>query len=557
MSSTVAPSSDGRGAALRAARAAFADHDWPTVRDRYRAAAAASDDALGTDDLAALATACWWLGLPDESGAANAVVYRRLRTEQPARAGLVALELGFTEVVRGRGDVGAGWLARARRIFDEVPGAPERGYLLALDADLMLAEAGAGSSSSLDEADALARQVWEIGDGTGEPTLQALGLFLLGQVASLRGQAVDAARRWDEAMLTVRTGSVVPEWAGNLYCRMMQVCYELADVRRARHWTDLTEEWCRGHAPAVMFTGICRVHRVQLLVVEGEWARAEEEASRAVREIADLDVVVVAEAHYRMGELHRLRGALDDAERCYRQAHELGRDPLPGLALCHLRRGRVTVAASVLDAALAVVHHPLHRAPLLVAGVEVWLAADDPGRAATCLDELETIAVAYDSPGWRAEAARCRGTALAAAGKAAEAVVLLREARARWHAVGAPYEVARVRADLATALDALGDRDSARRERDSAAAAFSGLGATRDLARLSAQERRAPAPAGITPRELEVLAAVSAGRTNRQAAGHLGISERTIERHLANVYVKTGLSSRTGAVSWARDHDLL
>lgn len=533
--------------ALIEAREALARRDWATARERFRAA---REPAAA--DLAGLATACWWLGLIDEFVVVTEEVHQRRRQAgELAGAAMAALEIGFSEVVRGRQDVGAGWLARARRLLEEVPEAAEHGYLLALDADW------ATQAGDLERAGQLVERLLTLADRHGDPTLQAQGLFAAGVLALRRGAVDEAMRCLDEAMLPVRSGRVLPEWAGNLYCRMMQLCYELGDLPRAQRWTELTDRWWRGYAPAVLFRGICRVHRVQLLQVHGEWARAEQEARRATSELAGLDVVVVAEAEYRLGELHRLRGDLDAAEAAYRRAHVHGRDPLPGMALLHLCRGRAAVAVSILDAALAATEPPLARAPLLAARVDVALAVEDAGAATRAAEELSAIGQQHRSPGWGAEARRCEGAVLVAAGRYAEAVPVLREARACWQQMAAPYEVARIRLDLAQSLDALGDHETAARERDLAAELLEQVGARRDLARLNAGRRGRGAPGSLSARELEVVAAVAAGGTNREAAEQLHISERTVARHLANVYLKTGVSSRTGAVSWARDRGLL
>lgn len=532
---------------LHDAREALARRDWATARELFR-----SCGDLDTDDLAGLASACWWLGHIDEYVAATDQVHRcHLAAGRSPQAGLAALEIGYMEFVRGRENEGHGWLARARRLLEQQPEAPEHGYLLALEADWAIQE------GEVTRADELIRAVLVLADRHGEATLQAQGLFAAGALAIRQGRMDEAWLRLDEAMLPVRSGLVLPEWAGNLYCRMMQLCHELGDVPRAQLWTEITEQWHPHYAPAVIFRGICRVHRVQLLQVHGEWERAEREARQAAAELADLDVVVVAEADYRLGELHRLRGELDDAEAAYRRAHLNGRDPLPGLALVHLCRGRGKVAGSILDAALASATTPQERAPLLAAGAEVALARDETEQAARMVAELAELARQHDSPCWRADAQRWEGAVLLARGRPAAAVPVLREARRLWHRVEAPYDVARIRADLGAALAALGDRDSADREERAAIEAFEQLGAHRDLARLRARHRTRREPDQLSPRELEIVAAIAEGETNRVAAGRLHISERTVARHLANVYLKAGVSSRTAAVAWARDRGLL
>lgn len=556
---------------LLAARSAARDRDWATARSLFLAAARRTTagasgatsgsapsgpheavTALDVDDLASLAQAHWWLGDIDEyARATEEVCRRRTSAGDTPGAALAALEVGFSETVRGHEAAGSGWLARARRLLAETPEAVEHGYLLILDGY------GAMDAGDTGRADALVRRVLDIGDRFQEPTLQSHGLFLSGCLAIRGGRVHQGERFLDEAMVPVLSGRTAPPWAGNLYCRMMQLCYELGDLPRAQHWTELTEAWCREFAPATLFTGICRVHRVQLLQVHGHWARALSEAEQAAADLTDLDVVAAGEAHYRCGELHRLRGELDDAEAAYRTARSLGREPLPGLALLHLERGHATRAAATLGAALAACPAPLDRAPLLAARIEVALSQDDLGALDVLVDELSDIADRHDSPAWQAEACRWRGSVQAAQGQHATALPMLREARDRWQRIDAPREVARTRVEIARSLELLGDAHSAREERDLAAAAFAELGAQRELRRLLAQQRRHRSVEGLSPREVEVLAAVSAGGTNREVGSRLHISERTVARHLANTYLKLGVASRTAAVARARDVGLI
>lgn len=532
--------------ALAAARTAFLQRDWAAAREQFKIVT-----DLPVADLADLATACFWLGAVEESIQTNQDVHRRCAADGAmAHAAMAALQVGYCESLRGHLDVGAGWLARSRRFFEDIPDAPERGYLLSVDAETAI-RAGQDTIAEL-----LAEQVLEWGEQHDDRTLQAHGLFAQGELAIHRGEMEHARRCLDEAMILVRGGTVRPEWAGNLYCRMIQLCFELSDVPRAQHWTVMAEAWSKGYAPGAMFTGICRVHRVQLLQVQGEWNRAVQDAEQAAAELEPLDVTVAAEAHYRIGELQRLRGNFDAAESAYRGAHERGRDPVPGIALLHLYRGHVRVAESILDAVLAVEHKPLARAPLLAARIEVALTAGNVDDAVRGVEELTSISADHESPGWLATAQRWHGAVLHSQGRNAEAIGVLREARQQWQHMDAPYLVARIRLDLADAADELGDHDTADRERDQARIALQRLGARRDLARLSVHRGNGRAE-GLSSREVEVIAVIAAGISNREAAAQLHISERTVARHLANVYLKTDSSSRTAAVTWARERGLV
>ena len=214
----------------------------------------------------------------------------------------------------------------------------------------------------------------------------------------------------DEAMLPVLAGEVEPEWAGNIYCQLMAVCHDLADFGRARQWTAATQRWCEDLSSAVMFVGVCRLHRLQLLQISGQWAQAELEASVACAELAELNVSVVGEAHYQLAELCRLRDDLPAAEDEYRRAGKLGRDPQPGLALLRMAQGQAARAATDLDIALAESQAaPFRRARLLLAHADVALASADLAAAARTSAELETIADRYPTPGFTAWSRHVRG----------------------------------------------------------------------------------------------------------------------------------------------------
>ncbi|GAA4429520.1 LuxR C-terminal-related transcriptional regulator [Georgenia halophila] len=531
---------------IGAARAAFAQRRWTEARAGFR-----QGGDLGPDDAAALAEASWWLGLMDESLRLQEELHRRhLSAGEATSAALDAVLLGFHEALRGDAVVGSAWLARARRLLADHPRARERGYLCVVEADASLGE------GDLQTAATLATEAQQIAQLHDDTTLSALGRFAEGLVTVHRGDRGPGLALLDEAMLPVISGDVDDGWAGKLYCQMMDVCHDLADVRRARRWSDTTERWCREFDKAVMFSGICRIHRVQLLGAQGRWEAALAQAKRACGELTGINVAVVAEAHYLLGELHRLRDEHSAAAAAYAAALDLGRSPQPGLALLQLRTDRASVARKGLDTALyAAAGQPLRRAPLLAAGIEVALTRADVAAASTFADELEQIATTYAGPGWLAASAHWRGAVLLARDRPREALVLLDEAEHRWRDLETPHEVARARICTARALATLGDHDGATRLLDLAEETLTGLGARAaldDVARLRGRHRDV-----LTSRETEVLAAVATGATNREIADRLVISERTVGRHLANIYTKTDTATRTAALAWARDRGLL
>jgi ATP/maltotriose-dependent transcriptional regulator MalT len=538
------------GQSLEEGRQAYAQGRWEDAHRQLTAARAQAE--LAAEDLAALADAAWWLGHTDESLACSEELYRRcLQGEQSALAARVAVEVGFLWLLRGEETVGSGWVSRAVRLLEGVPECAEHGYVLYLRAEEQL------SRGDHEAAAATGRTMQQLATRHDDPTLGAVGLVVEGTALVRRGRLDEGLAVLDEAMLGVRAGEVQPTWTGNLYCHLMSLFIELGDIPRARAWTDATERWCDEHSNPAMFVGICRVHRAQLLHLEGAWPAAERSAAQACRDLADMNVEVVAEGHYEIGELRRLQGDDGGAEEAYARAQQLGRDPQPGMALLRLAQGRTRAAATALRTALLVATEAPARAPLLAAQVAVADAAGDAELAAAAAGELATIADVYATPGLSAAARQASGVARLVGGEPERALPLLRDAWRRWRELDAPCYAARVRVLLARALMALDDADGAAAELDGAREALVELGAVGELWCLEGAGRPARVPEGLTGREVEVLVAVAGGATNRAIARDLSISERTVERHLSNIFTKLGVASRTEAAAYAFAHHLV
>jgi DNA-binding NarL/FixJ family response regulator len=336
---------------------------------------------------------------------------------------------------------------------------------------------------------------------------------------------------------------------------MMSLCHDLADVSRARRWTEATQRWCDTFSSAVMFVGICRVHRTQLLRLAGDWERAVREATAATVELSELNVDAVAAGYFEIAETHRLRGDFAVARAAYDQAVARGHGGQPGLALLLLAEGRAAEADTTIRQCLAEETDSFRRARLLAAQVEIACACGDAATGEAAAMELAQVAETYPSEGFMAWAALARGMVLVEWGQPDQALDPLRSALSRCEAMGARYDAATARALLGRALSAMGDHQSAAPEFAAARAAYASLGAASRLAELDTMTTPS-LPGGLTPREAEILAAIAEGLSNREVAGRLVISEKTVARHLANVFTKLDVSSRTAAAAWAYQHGL-
>lgn len=541
---------------LRKAEAAQQSHAWQDAYASLRQVQALGK--LDTEQLNDLAFASWWLGLAAETLEITEQLHHSfLEQGQVDRAALHAIELAMLWMMRGDLALGSGWLSRARRLADTQPPGPVHGFLRYVDVSAAL------DAFDIKEALAGALEMQEMGRRFANPSLAALGLMAEG-VARIKGGDV---RRGlgvvDEAMLPVVAGQVEPDWAGSIYCSVMAICHELADIRRARQWTDATERWCREFSAAVMFVGICRVHRVQLLSTGGVWADAEREALRVCEELADLNTGVVAESRYQLGELFRVRGRSAQAEAAYAAARALGRSPQPGESLLRLTQGRTDEAWEAIVSAVADSgSNPFAQARLLSAQGEIALATGRVDAAEAAASALGDICRSYDSPGFCAWHRHTEGAVLLARGRPEQALPLLRAACREYQQVGAPYDEARVRLLLARCHRALGDGEAAIADERTAGTVLSELGA----APVVLPDRVGDAPGethrdtsgtgGLTGREVEVLQHIAAGETTREIAGALMISEKTVGRHLANIFAKLGVGTRTAAAAWAYDHGI-
>jgi DNA-binding CsgD family transcriptional regulator len=540
--------------ALLRARASYARRAWGDAYSSY--AIAAVEAALELDDLECHAVAAQLIGRKDESREILAQGYREaLRAGVSTRAARFAFWFGHGLIFEGRVSEASGWFARARQLLaDQERECAEHGYLLIpRGIEQLSAGDNDAAASTFAEAQGIARRC-------GDLNLIAMAGLGRGRALVRCGRIAEGMAVLDEVMVAVTTGEVSPMVVGSVYCGALEACHEVLDIRRAREWTGTLSRWCGSQPDLVPYRGPCQVYRAEVMQFHGAWADAFEEAQRACEWLSlPVSPEGPADAFYRIGELHRLRGAYAEAEEAYRQASRLGRRPEPGLPLLWMARGQVDAAQTALHRALEEETDLGRRAGLLDAKIQVLLAQGDVAGVRTSAIELHDIATALGAPVVRALCAMAEGAALLAEHDPGAALGPLRRAWTEWQRLEAPYDAARVRVLIGRAYRDLGDQESAAMEYDAARWVFQQLGALPDLAwveGLATPSEAKQAPGGLTLRELDVLRLVAAGQSNREIGVTLVISEHTVARHVQNMLAKLGCSSRVALAAFAVERGL-
>lgn len=525
--------------------------------EAYRSLALADQAApLEAGDLERLAISAYLIGRDDDYlTALERAHHGHLVAGEDIRAVRCAFWLGLRLLFRGEIGRATGWLARARRLLDGEEGElVDHGYLL-LPVIQQLLDAG-----DFDAAYASAADAAEIGDRFAEPDLAACARHLQGRALLRQERVEEGLALLDEAMVAVSAGDLSPIMTGLIYCSVIDGCRQVYALGRAREWTSALTRWCEEQPEMVSFTGICSVHRAEILQLHGAWRDAFEEARRASERSAQAaNRSAAAAAVYQEAEVHRLRGEFAAAEDAYLSASQGGWDPQPGLALLRVAQGRSDAAATAIRRVVRATTDRLERIKLLPAYVEILLAVGELEEAGVACRELEEVAERFDTRVLSAMAAYARGAVELAEGDAQDALVSLGGAFEVWQEVGAPYEAARVRVLTGLACRALGDEEGGRLELEAARVVFEELGAAPDVVHLESLTHEAPSEHahGLTPRELEVLRLVAAGDTNRAIATKLSLSTRTIDRHVSNIFTKIDVPSRAAATAYAYEHDLI
>jgi DNA-binding CsgD family transcriptional regulator len=347
--------------------------------------------------------------------------------------------------------------------------------------------------------------------------------------------------------------------AGDIYCSVLEACQEIFDVRRAYEWTTSFARWCAAQSDLVRYRGECLLYRAEVMQLRGQWSDAMRDARDASELLTSTRHPMAGTAFYRLGEIHRLRGEFTNAETAYARANEHGRNPQPGLSLLRRAQGRIDDAVSSIRAVLRDTRARARRIDALIAAVDILLAAGDGEHARSAASELSENARAIGAPLLCAAAAHADGAVLLAYDDLAGASAALRRAHETWRELGMGYEEAHTRLLMANICTRCSDADGCHLHLNAARHLFKQLNAASCLARIAEPAGKAARGriGALSNREVEVLRLLAAGKTNRETAEALFISERTVARHVSNIFDKLGVSTRAGATAWAYQRNLI
>lgn len=537
--------------ALDLGRAATAAHQWIDAFDHLTAAD--REGGLPPQDIEQLAMVALMTGREiDGHDLLTRAHEEYLGVGDIPGAARCAGWLGMRLLLMREGARSAGWFTRAQRLLQEAAEPSSVEGLLLLPMAL-----GAVYSGQADVALRTFEEMAAIGERFHEADVSALARLGQGQCEIMLGQTSEGLAKLDDVMVAVTAGEVSPVPSGIIYCAVIDGCYLAFDVRRAQEWTVALDRWCQSQPGLVPFSGQCQARRAELLLLHGAWSEALE-AARVAQERCRLgDMDAAYGAWYQQGEVQRLRGEFGPSEKSYLRAHQSGFDPQPGLSLLRLAMGKPQNALVAIRTAMEAAD-PAERRRMLSARVEIELVAGGVDSAKEAASELAMLSQDNPMPLLQAAAAFASGSVLLHEGEARDAIIQLRRAWRLWYELEVPYESARCRMLIGLAYQVTGDDDSAEMELAAAREAFTELGCSPAVAQLDALTPNVIRDPGhpLTTREVEVLRLVASGSANRAVAASLFLSEKTVARHVSNIFTKLGVSSRTAAAAYAYEHDL-
>ncbi|HSI79959.1 MAG TPA: LuxR C-terminal-related transcriptional regulator [Solirubrobacterales bacterium] len=532
---------------------ALARGKWREARASFARALAAAETP---EALEGLSWAAWWLDDAKTVFSARERAYRLYeRADDRAGAARMATWLAVDHLdFNGAAAVANGWLQRAQRLLEPLEPGIEHGWLAFQQGYL------ARANGEDERARELAGRAADLGRRLGEPDLEMLGLALEGSTL-VAGAEVDAGMRClDEATALALAGEAqVPIAGAWACCFMVSSCITVSDYDRASEWCERIAEFADRYGSRYMLA-FCRAEYGAVHLWKGRWTEAEEMLEASVEDFSRSRPAWIGGPLTQLAELRRRQGRAAEAAQLLDRAGASATASLCRARLS-LDRGDAEAATELLERLLRQLPDAASedRPPALELLVRAAVAAGRIERAAAALEALREAERRFATAPLRASCDLAGGIVAAARGEHGVARRLLEDAVDRFERVGAPFESACARIELAATLRALERGDAAAREAAVALEQLTALGAAvaAERAREVLEQDRAGATDGVTPREKEVLTLLAEGLTNREIAERLVVSEHTVHRHVTNILRKLELPSRAAAAVYAARSGLL
>jgi len=460
-------------------------------------------------------------------------------------AARLAIQLGYDAYAfRGTAEA-TGWVERAAMLTEGRPPS-----LASAMVPMLLAHLAIHAEHDPDAARDQSAHALDLAREVGAIDVEMLALGLNGLARVSVGEIRDGMRHLDAAAAAAVGGEMTDaDSIETVCCYVIDACRRVRDLERADEWCLRVREIANRFGDRQMFS-VCRISYADVLMWRGEWEEADAELTAAVRELESIRPGREADALPRLAELRRRQGRPDDAEELLAGAESHPFHPVVAGHLA-LDRGNPEAALAAAERALRRVgeNDRFERIAGLELLVRAAVAAGERSRADRAADELEEIAEMSGRSALEGTALLARGRVVAARGDAAGAIERFDRAVDLLERVGARYDAAQARLELAGLLDLAGQGSLAREAESTARKTLEELGVVAGGTR----------PGGLSPREQEVLALVARGLSNGDIATTLVLSVRTVERHVANAYAKIGVSGRTAraaATAWAYSHGI-
>jgi DNA-binding CsgD family transcriptional regulator len=545
---------------LEAGQAALADGRWTEAKRHFQASVARTRTPEAYEGLG---LAAWWLDRGDLALESRQHAYRLYRGRDDRAAARVAVWLAWDAVAfRGERAIANGWLRRAHRLLDGEPDCPERAWLAVREGVLALLE-----DADPDRALALADDAIQSARASGTIDFEMIGGALRGFALVTSGRVSDGMGQLDDVNAAVLAGELNDPVAIALTCcYLVAACERVRDSDRAGQWCHRLKRFCTtwGLRPLL---AVCRTQYASMCVWRGDWAEAEKELVTATRELQSSRPAMSGEGLARFGELRRRQGQFGEAAKLFDQA---GHHPIAqlGRIALSLDHGESRKAIDLADRYLR--QMPEQNRTERAHGLEYLAracaeAGDLPG-ARRASRELDAIARAVRIPPFEATASVARGLVALAGGDQDAARRGFEDAVDWFDRCGAPFETARARLDLARTLGRLGQTAAALEEVRLAVGALDGIDAAFELSQARALQKQLESAsprqarsnsAGLTRRELEVVRLIAGGYSNQRIGQRLFISSHTVHRHVANLFDKLNVRSRSAVVAKAAASGLL